>query len=221
MHNFKAHGGLSFHAHQRGAVLIVSMVILLIMTLIGTANMQSAGLQQKMAANAKARQDAFQFAESALRFAETTLQARYNGGLSERDLILNCVSGGANCFEDTCRDGLCFLGQLDPGGDRSECSVSPLNAAAANATNAAFLNRNFWDTDGLHQKATGVLGGAIDNYVSEPKYIIEFMCYVKKDATQDCRVNSATGCSPLFRATALVERKGAAARVMLSSLFRL
>ncbi len=217
MHNIKHYGGLSLKNDQGGAVLILSMVILLIMTLIGTANMQSSGFQQKMATNAKARQEAFQVAESTLRFAEARFQNQYNGGISERNLILNCQAGASNCFESTCSDGLCFSGSLDFSGERALCQVLPAGGGSV-IDAGAYLDKNIWASDDRHLKAVGILPS--DDYESDPKYVIEFMCYVRKDASQDCITGGGAGCSPLFRVTALVERKGAAARVMLSSMFR-
>lgn len=196
-------------AHQRGAVLILSMVILLIMTLIGTANMQSSGFQQKMAANTKARQEAFEVAESTLRFVEETFQQSYSGIKSEQALIMNCNSGDSNCFEDTCAGGLCFEGVIDTA-SRPNCEVQE---------STAYLDENLWEQDSRHLKATGLLGGNAANYLNDPKYIIEFLCYVKASSTLLC--NSNTSCSPYFRVTTLVEREGVAARVMLSSTFRI
>ena len=57
--------------HQRGAVLAVSLVILLLMTLIGLSAMQSTSLEERMAGNTRDRNLAFQAAESGIRDAET------------------------------------------------------------------------------------------------------------------------------------------------------
>lgn len=59
---------------QRGAVLIVSMVILLVMTLIGVSIMNSSTLQERMAGNDRQKDLSLYAAESALRVGETWLQ---------------------------------------------------------------------------------------------------------------------------------------------------
>lgn len=59
--------------HQSGAVLIISLIMLLLLTLIGTTSMQSSSLEEKMVGNMRSRDLAFQAAEAALRGAETTL----------------------------------------------------------------------------------------------------------------------------------------------------
>jgi type IV pilus assembly protein PilX len=57
--------------HQSGAVLIISLVILLLLTLIGASSIQTSNLEEKMAGNLRDRDFAFQAAESALIDAET------------------------------------------------------------------------------------------------------------------------------------------------------
>ncbi|MDF1691176.1 MAG: PilX N-terminal domain-containing pilus assembly protein [Zhongshania sp.] len=60
---------------QRGAVLIVSLVFMLILTIISIASMQTATLQERMAGNMKENTIAFQSAEAALRTAEAVLRS--------------------------------------------------------------------------------------------------------------------------------------------------
>jgi type IV pilus assembly protein PilX len=77
---------------QRGAALIVSMLMLLVMTLIGITGMQTSILEEKMAGNYRDSALAFQAAETALRDAEEFL-ATGNMGLSG--------------FSGTCANALC------------------------------------------------------------------------------------------------------------------
>jgi len=60
-------------AHQSGAVLIISLIMLLLLMLIGTTSMQSTSLEEKMAGNMRDKNLAFQVAESALKAAEASL----------------------------------------------------------------------------------------------------------------------------------------------------
>lgn len=57
-------------AQQSGAVLAISLVILLLLTIIGISAAQFTGLEEKMAGNLRDRNLAFQAAETALREAE-------------------------------------------------------------------------------------------------------------------------------------------------------
>lgn len=63
---------LSTHnpSRQQGAVLVISMVILLMMTLIGLSSMQNTTLEEKMAGNYRDQNLSFQAAESTLREGE-------------------------------------------------------------------------------------------------------------------------------------------------------
>ena len=58
------------HAQQRGAVLIVGIIFLLIMTMLGITAMQTTTLEERMAGNTRDRGLAFQAAEIALRAGE-------------------------------------------------------------------------------------------------------------------------------------------------------
>lgn len=60
-------------SRQRGAALVVGLIMLLLLTLVGVAGMKDTLLQQKMVASAKDREVALQAAESALRFVTTDL----------------------------------------------------------------------------------------------------------------------------------------------------
>ena len=56
--------------HQRGSILIVSLMILVVLTMIGVSSMSTSSLQERMAGNFRDRQIAFQAAEMTLAYAE-------------------------------------------------------------------------------------------------------------------------------------------------------
>lgn len=60
---------------QKGMVLLVSLVFLLLLTLIGVSSMQNATLQEKMAGSVTLRNQSFQAAEEVLRLGESAIQA--------------------------------------------------------------------------------------------------------------------------------------------------
>lgn len=55
---------------QRGAVLIVGLIMLLLLTIIGMASIRGSGLQEQMAGNLRDKNLAFQAAEASLRAGE-------------------------------------------------------------------------------------------------------------------------------------------------------
>lgn len=64
---------ISIGTRQRGAVLVVSMLLLLVMTLLALSMSQTTQLDERMAGNSRDYELAFQGAESALRASEAAL----------------------------------------------------------------------------------------------------------------------------------------------------
>jgi len=62
------------NTRQGGAVLIVSLLVLLVMTIIGVTAMQTTTFEEMMAGNMRDRNLAFQAAEAAMRDAETLIE---------------------------------------------------------------------------------------------------------------------------------------------------
>ena len=63
------------HTQQRGAILVTSMLLLLVLTIIGVTVMQMSRMQERMAGNSRDINLAFQAAEGALRGAEAFVEA--------------------------------------------------------------------------------------------------------------------------------------------------
>lgn len=63
------------HKAQRGAVLVIALIMLLAMTLIGVTGLSSTTMQERMAGNMREVNIAFQAAEAALREGENYLTA--------------------------------------------------------------------------------------------------------------------------------------------------
>lgn len=103
---------------QRGATLMVSLVILSVMTIVGVSTMQSATLQERMASNARQKLVARSAAESALRVAEQFLTAN----ISDFESISQSFRGGG---------ALGFLGDaLYSEFDDGDVDISTVNAAS-------------------------------------------------------------------------------------------
>lgn len=75
---------------QRGSVLIVSMLILLVMTLLGITAMSTTTLEEKMAGNVRDHNIAFQAAEAALRDGEADLT---KNNIAESLFVAACTNG--------------------------------------------------------------------------------------------------------------------------------
>ena len=59
---------------QRGAVLIISLIMLLVLTLLGVTSMRTTILEEKMAGNLRDKNTSFQAAETALRDGEALIE---------------------------------------------------------------------------------------------------------------------------------------------------
>lgn len=66
---------------QQGAVLIVGLIMVLLMTIVGLAAIRSTGLQETMAGNMRERNLAFQAAEASLRVGEDLVEDNNVDGL--------------------------------------------------------------------------------------------------------------------------------------------
>lgn len=83
---------------QRGATLIVALVILAVMTVLGVSTMKSSTLQERMANNARQKLIAESAAESALREAEEWLFNEVTSPAKITDHFL--VSPTQGCYSD-------------------------------------------------------------------------------------------------------------------------
>ena len=62
--------------HQRGAILVTSMLLLLVLTIIGITAMQMTRMQERMAGNTRDLNLAFQGSEAGLRNGEASFRCR-------------------------------------------------------------------------------------------------------------------------------------------------
>lgn len=134
--------------NQSGAVLVVSLIMLLLLTLIGVTGMQTTSMEEKMAGNTRDRSVAFQAAESALRDAERDIT-------NSRNLVgytgFSVGCGGST--GSTGDDGLCY------------------NGGTAYST-------DIWTTISMTSAPSAAYGqfthaAAIPNLSAQPRYIIE------------------------------------------------
>ena len=96
---------ISQQRRQRGAVLIVALVLLLVLTVLGTAGIQDTVMEERMAGNFRDVNVALQAAEAAIGHGEanvvnpTTFKSMlFNGsdGTAELDPLVNPMGSGTN-----------------------------------------------------------------------------------------------------------------------------
>ena len=91
----------SMQVYQSGAVLIISLVMLLLLTLIGTTGMQTTSLEEKMVGNMRDQNNAFQIAETVLRAGEALVQTPPPPPASLAALCALCANGYYDSSTDT------------------------------------------------------------------------------------------------------------------------
>lgn len=84
----------TFPARQRGAALVVALLLLVIMTLIGLASLRGTAMEERMSANMYDRSVSFQSVEAALREAESRL-------------LQPATAAAVPTTPGTCTNGLC------------------------------------------------------------------------------------------------------------------
>jgi len=201
-------GQTGFRKSQQGALILVTLLILLIVSMLGMSSVDSTGLEMQMSSNSRLQQQAFEAAEYTLSWVENDLVTR---GYFSTSSVTNNVDGdagepacGALCFTDDCTGGYCFHGTYAPGDLWSACVVG-LPAVEPNA------NAALW-ADGSGKFLTVV----VPNSGVTAKYIIEFMCYTAKDPTKD--ITEVGNQGRMYRITTYVVGEGGRARVMLRSV---
>lgn len=95
---------------QKGAALIVSLVMLLLITLLGLASARTVSLEEKMAANSYDRNLALQAAEAALREGEAYAETN-KPTPAYTDADANCPTSPSAI--DNCSNGVCPVPDKD------------------------------------------------------------------------------------------------------------
>jgi type IV pilus assembly protein PilX len=151
---------------QQGAVLVVALLFLVILTLLGTTVAQMSSLEERMSRNMRDRSIAMQAAELALRDAERDV---LNVGAAQRN-ISGDTSFEADCggsTAGTADDGLCY------GGVQGFASQTP------NGTNYTFVTTAGTTIDIDMTAAPSVAYGtftgaaAIQFLSAQPRYLLE------------------------------------------------
>ncbi|MGB1270712.1 MAG: pilus assembly PilX family protein [Endozoicomonas sp.] len=175
----------------KGSVLMVSLVLLLIMTVAGLTGIRMATLEEKMSGNYQDQQMAFYAAEVALLEAENHIASE----------VLP-LSG----FSADCANGYCFSGN----------DVSDAGSCEPGASEP-WLSKDTWSISSRHRSTAVVISGIS----AQAKYIIEFRCYIAKEASGPLPDPSNPGDWALYyRITALATGGTDDARVMLQTSYK-
>lgn len=149
-------------SRQRGAALIISLIILVVMTIIGTTAIQTTTLEERMVSNMRDRSLAFQMAEMALRDAEEKLleiisAANLQTRSSKNDAIEDKFNGSAT--------GFVKIDSTDP-------EIQKV-LAKINDTKELFVDEDLWKNSAASHENQD-LGDEV-GVVSPPRYIVQWI----------------------------------------------
>jgi type IV pilus assembly protein PilX len=232
--------GSSSCVREKGATLIVSLVILAVITVLGVASMRSSNLELKMAASARDRAVAMQAAEAAMAVVEKRLARNFGVDFpslySPNSFIESCDVATSNCFKPECPNGLCFSGDLKAAIVKDDCGLAfKAPPAAPPDIDGKVVVRQHWKEEALWNLSidvpvAGRPPGFVDVVVgtngtnqrqTSVRYLVEFLCFVPKDenavADEDHSRNSGV---PLFQVTVRAEGEAGRSTVMVQSVFR-
>ncbi|USE37529.1 PilX N-terminal domain-containing pilus assembly protein [Endozoicomonas sp. SCSIO W0465] len=188
---FRKRSLLSSEIDEKGSVLLVSLVMLLVITVAGLTAVKMATLEEKMSGNYQDQQMAFYAAEAALKQAENFI--------ADNELALSGF--GVNCDNGYCFTGndIDDIGSCDPG------------------VSEPWLTGTLWSDNGRHRVTTVSISGIS----AQAKYIIEFRCYIAKEASGPLPDPANRGdWAKFYRITALATGGSGDSRVMLQSSYK-
>ncbi len=178
-------------AGQRGVVMAIALIMLLMLTIIGVTSMSTGSLQEIMARNMIDRNYAFQAGESALRDAELDIE--------------NNVAADTG-FTAACADGLC----LPPVGIIGAPLWESIDWTDAD------LTRDFGEYTGGNDYAAALAGRLYDT----PKYIIEYLRPPPCDPSVPGEEIGAVVKFDKYRITADARGRSSQAKIRLQSTYR-
>ena len=190
LHNIR----LATLRRERGAALIISMILLVLITLVGVASLRNVLLEEKMTANYYDRSLAFQAAEAGLRAGEAVAEAQAAATPKHAQALALAVPTNATLCSSSCLGGLC----------------SPPGPAPD------FFCEGRWNITGFTGwvEATGVTLNAQAG--GKPQYFVEFL-----GNTFPCNPNDASSpkdCAR-YRVTARSQAGTDRAEVILQSVY--
>jgi type IV pilus assembly protein PilX len=181
---------------QRGAALIVGLLLLLVMTVLALGASQATRMQERMAGNTRDYDLAFQSAEAALRTAERLID----------DPALTSAPF-------PCSSGRCRVFELNVVPD--DAGYRPVSWWDANAW--SYASGNTWNsTPGSRISGTGLISGT-DLAGRDPQFVIE-----EVEEVSDSLTIPPTGPPPsriFYRITSSAQGGTTTAQVVLQSTF--
>lgn len=186
-------------SRQQGVVLVTAIMFLVVLTIVILSLMRTSILEERMVANNRDWQNAFQASEAGLRDAEREIMARTR------------ISGQTG-FVSGCSDGLCL-----PNTCTSSTDCTPIWVALSSSDDA-------WKTGTGSTKSVGygskTAATSLPGLGAQPRYIVEALSV---PVANDSIKLSPTGGAPsqtLYRVTSVGFGVNTSSRVMLQAMIK-
>ncbi len=181
---------------EQGSVLVISLLILLVMSLLSITSVNNSVLEEKMAANSRSSQLAFQAAEAALREGENYVS---------QSMTANTDING-DIADTVCTNGFCDCDNRIGAAGENGCPLEYWTDGGLNVWNASFKPYS-----GSLQEGENA------------SFIIEYMGKTQPapPAAAEPDPRLCATCPDMYRITALGVHINSGARVMLQSTFRI
>lgn len=199
---------------QQGAILVIALLFLVLLTLIGVSSISGVTLEEKMAGNLREQNIAFQAAESALRDAEIDLETGIGGTCTPGVSVALNVPLSEGCLGS--RDSLTI------GSFATNCSAAFTNGVCRQPNPPAagwqteIVTASAWDwASATKTAAYGTYTGAaaLVGVFRQPRYVIEYL-QEKDDGT-------TTPATRYFRISARGWGANANSTVTLQTIYRM
>ncbi|KRT55382.1 pilus assembly PilX family protein [endosymbiont of Ridgeia piscesae] len=211
------------HRQQRGAVLVLALMLLVIMTVLGISGIGNSVLEQRMAGNFHQSNTALQAAEVALRVAERWLTTNITSTAN-----LSSFKSGSTGLYSAMRHTVNISPPLQAedsdricaGTESGGCRFDPIREEhwCNDASPPTCPLGKGYVTLGQDDLGTGTLPSFDQQVAQQPRFIIEYVgpADVKIDLTMG-KVSASTSARQAFRITAIGWGQDRAARQVLQS----
>ena len=207
----------ALHGKQRGAVLVVTLIFLMVITILAISSVQISTSEERMAGNMKDWNIAMQAAESALRDAEFDIYGVCSVNVSSCTLRSPVINGETNFGNQsastaygTCNQSTSYKGACMPPTPYNLPDGKPVYALPDMTNWSTASTGKNPVTYGTYTGATALPSSGISGVYQQPQYIIEAM-----------RMPTDKGVKVLYRITARGWGRNSNTQVVLQSVFRL
>jgi type IV pilus assembly protein PilX len=201
-------------AGERGAVLIIGLVILLVITMVGITGQQGTVLQERMAGNMRQNNIALQAAEAALQVGLSYVEEHYP--ITGTDTGANFVwtSCSVDGMADTSTEDSNPCGRLDRVLDDWN-GVATGEAEGAKSAKVVTKGNSYRD---VAKRTSAGLGGDIPGVIAQPRLYIE----VREDPNEQLDPEASSyGVSSYYTVTAVGFGENEQSRAIVQSTIHL